>query len=98
MGSAVPPTLQGRGLVPVKYHQFHISDEDGPAGRDLPSGHNRPVQVQDGIAAVLTGIHTGDVDVTVSFHTDAPQPEAAEWDEIVEVSLARFRENSWYEV
>ncbi|MFD5792983.1 hypothetical protein ACFWIO_05485 [Streptomyces diastatochromogenes] len=48
---------------------------DGPAGPDLPGGHNGLVQVQDGTAAVLTGIHTGDVDVTVTFHTTAPQPE-----------------------
>ncbi|MFF4041299.1 hypothetical protein [Streptomyces sp. NPDC001816] len=82
-----PQVQQGRGLVPVHYHQFHITDEGGPAGPDLPSGHNGLVQVQDGIAAVLTGIHTGDVDVTVTFHTEAPQPGDTGWEEIVEVSL-----------
>ncbi|SOD91544.1 hypothetical protein [Streptomyces sp. Ag109_G2-15] len=73
--------------MPVHYHQFHISDEDGSAGPDLPGGHNGLVHVQDGIATVLTGIHTGDVDVTVTFHTHAPQPEHIGWDEIVELSL-----------
>ncbi|MFF7975819.1 hypothetical protein [Streptomyces sp. NPDC007905] len=43
--------------------------------------------MQDVIASVLTGIHTGDVDVTVTFHTNAPQPGGAEWEEIVEISL-----------
>jgi hypothetical protein len=78
---------QGRGFVFVQYHQFQINDEDGPAGPDLPREHNGLVVVQDGIATVHTGIHTGDVDVTVTLHTGAPQPGNAEWDEIVEVSL-----------
>lgn len=73
--------------MPVHYHQFHITDEGGPAGPDLPSGHSGLVQVQDGMAAVLTGIHTGYVDVTVTFHTEAPQPEDTGWEEIAEVSL-----------
>ncbi|TVZ90495.1 hypothetical protein [Streptomyces sp. BK340] len=78
---------QGRGLVPVQYHQFQINDEDGPAGPDLPRQHNGLIEIQDGIATVHTGIHTGDVDVTVTLHTNAPQAGDAEWDEIVEVSL-----------
>ncbi|MBY8846070.1 hypothetical protein [Streptomyces sp. SP2-10] len=78
---------QARELVPVQYHQFHISDEDGPAGPDLPREHNGLIEVQDGIATIHTGIHTGDVDVTVTFHAQAPQPGNAAWDEIVELSL-----------
>ncbi|MGW7405928.1 hypothetical protein ACWGI9_19700 [Streptomyces sp. NPDC054833] len=77
----------GHGPVPVQYHQFQINDEDGPAGPDLPRGHNGLIEVQDGIATVHTGIHTGDVDVTVTLHTDVPQPGDAGWDEIVELSL-----------
>ncbi|MFF8953515.1 hypothetical protein ACF09I_32630 [Streptomyces sp. NPDC014940] len=77
----------GRGLVPVQYHQFQINDEDGPAGPDLPRTHNGLIEVQDGIATVHTGIHTGDVDVTITQHAEAPAPGDAEWDEIVEVSL-----------
>ncbi|MFJ3310887.1 hypothetical protein ACIPSA_49740 [Streptomyces sp. NPDC086549] len=77
----------GRGPVPVQYHQFQINDEDGPAGPDLSREHNGLVEVQDGIATVHTGIHTGDVDVTVSLYHGVPQPGGAEWDEIVEVSL-----------
>ncbi|MFG2123927.1 hypothetical protein [Streptomyces sp. NPDC048710] len=53
----------------------------------MSSGLNGLVQVEDGIAVVLTGIHTGDVDVTVTFHTEAPQSGDTGWEEIVEVSL-----------
>ncbi|MEU7363344.1 MULTISPECIES: hypothetical protein [Streptomyces] len=78
---------QGRELVPVQYHQFQISDEDGPADPDLPREHTGLVEVQDGIATIHTGIHAGDVDVTVTCHTQAPQPGNEVWEEIVEVSL-----------
>ncbi|MEU2057150.1 hypothetical protein [Streptomyces bungoensis] len=81
------PADYGRGLVPVQYHQFQISDEDGPAGPDLPRTHNGLLEVQDGIATVHTGIHTGDVDVTVTLRTGAPDPGGTGWEEIVEVSL-----------
>ncbi|WP_159046409.1 hypothetical protein [Streptomyces sp. MMG1121] len=78
---------QVHGPVPVQYHQFRISDEAGPAGPDLPSNSNGLVAVQDGVVAVLTGIHTGDVDVTVALHSEAPGPGDGAWEEIVEVSL-----------
>lgn len=61
---------QGRGLVPVQYHQFQINDEDGPTGPDLPRDHNRLIELQDHIATV----HTGDVDATVTLHTDTSSP------------------------
>ncbi|MEU9917322.1 hypothetical protein [Streptomyces sp. NPDC051001] len=56
----------------MQYHQFDISDEDGPTGPDLDRGHNGFVQVTDGVIVVMTGIHTGDVDVTVTFHQAEP--------------------------
>ncbi|MFI0192023.1 hypothetical protein ACH4PW_31320 [Streptomyces sp. NPDC017082] len=77
----------GQQLVPVHYHQFRISDEHGPVGPDMRRQHNGLIEVEDGIATILTGIHTGDVDVTVTFHADAPQPGDVGWEEIVEVSL-----------
>ncbi|MFF4845563.1 hypothetical protein [Streptomyces collinus] len=77
----------GRGLVPVQYHQFQINDEDGPTGPDLPREHNGLLEVQDGIATIHTGIHSGDVDVTITQHTSAPQPDGGPWNEIVELSL-----------
>ncbi|MEU9556482.1 hypothetical protein [Streptomyces fumanus] len=77
---------RGNGLVPVQYHQFAISDEDGPAGPTLGRRHNGLVQVTDGALTVLTGIHTGDVDVTVSLHHSPPPPDSGTWQEIVEIS------------
>ncbi|WP_328868676.1 hypothetical protein OHT76_00330 [Streptomyces sp. NBC_00287] len=74
------------GPVPVQYHQFDISDEDGPTGPDLDRSHNGLVRVADGIITVMTGIHTGDVDVTVALHHSEPAPDTGDWQEIVEIS------------
>ncbi|MFD3839183.1 hypothetical protein ACFWWC_23425 [Streptomyces sp. NPDC058642] len=79
-------TKRGQGSVPVQYHQFDISDEDGPTGPDLNHGHNGLVRVADGITIVMTGIHTGDVDVTVTLHQAEPAPDSGTWHEIAEVS------------
>ncbi|MFJ9738589.1 hypothetical protein [Streptomyces sp. NPDC101166] len=79
---------QARGLVPVQYHQFDISDEDGPAGPELERVHNGLVRVTDGVIVVMTGIHTGDVDVTVALHQTEPAPDNGEWQEIVEISAS----------
>jgi hypothetical protein len=81
---------RGSGRVPVQYHQFNISDEDGPTGADLEAGHNGLVQVTDGVTIVPTGIHTGEVHVTVTLHETEPAPAPApgndDWQEIVEIS------------
>ncbi|MFF3336253.1 hypothetical protein ACFYWX_43240 [Streptomyces sp. NPDC002888] len=77
---------RGSGPVPVQYHQFNISDEEGPTGLDLGRKHNGLVQVTDGVTIVLTGIHTGNVDVTVTLHEAEPAPDSGAWQEIVEVS------------
>jgi hypothetical protein len=74
------------GLVPVQYHQFEISDEDGPTGPDMDRGHNGRLRVADGVITVMTGIHTGDVHVTVALHPCAPAPDTGDWQEIVEIS------------
>jgi hypothetical protein len=74
------------GLVPVQYHQFNISDEDGSAGSDLPPDHNGLVRVTDGVVTVLTGIHTGTVHVTVARHESEPAPDDGDWQECVEIS------------
>jgi hypothetical protein len=77
---------RGRGSVPVQYHQFDISDEDGPTGPDVPRAHNGLVSVVDGVIVVMTGIHTGDVDVTVTLHPAEPAPDEGDWQDIVEIS------------
>lgn len=61
-----------RGLVQVAYHQFLITDEDGPAAA--------------GEIAVLTGVSNGDVEATVTLHEAVPVPGDKDWQEIVEVS------------
>ncbi|MET9118830.1 hypothetical protein ABZX38_32130 [Streptomyces longwoodensis] len=77
---------RGNGLVPVAYHQFKISDEDGPIAPDLEYEHNGLVEVEDGVALVHTGIHTGDVDVTVAMYETAPASSTENWQEILEFS------------
>ncbi|MFF8029332.1 hypothetical protein ACFZDJ_51580 [Streptomyces sp. NPDC007896] len=72
--------------VPVEYHHFDISDEDGPTGLDLDRTHNGLVRTADGVTIVSTGIHTGYVDVTVSLHEAEPSPDDGNWQEIVEIS------------
>ncbi|MFE6410083.1 hypothetical protein ACFVOR_24480 [Streptomyces sp. NPDC057837] len=78
---------RANGLVPVQYHQFEIRDEEehlGGARRER--GHDGLVDVTHGAVTVLTGIHTGDVDVTVALHASRPRPDSGDWQEIVEVS------------
>jgi hypothetical protein len=77
---------RGIGLVPVAYHQFKISDEEGPIAPDLAYEHNGLVEVEDGVVLVHTGIHTGDVDVTVAMYETAPASSTENWDEILEFS------------
>ncbi|WP_409097281.1 hypothetical protein [Streptomyces scabiei] len=52
---------------------------------DLDSSHNGLVSAVDGAIEVSTGIHTGDVRVTVELHAAKPEP-AADWEEIAEIS------------
>ncbi|MDO0929705.1 hypothetical protein QQY24_31765 [Streptomyces sp. TG1A-8] len=78
--------VHAQQLVPVHYHQFRISDEAGPY---LPRTHNGLVETEDGIATILTGIHTGDVDVT--FHTNAPQPGDTGWRKSSKSRCTRYR-------
>jgi hypothetical protein len=77
---------RGNARVPVQYHEFDISDEDGPTRPDLERGHGALVRVADGVTIVITGIHTGDVDVTVTLHEKEPALDDSNWQEIVEVS------------
>jgi hypothetical protein len=81
------PIEAGREPVFVHYHQFLISDEEGSVGADLPAHHNGLVEICDGVACVLAGIHTGAVDVAVTCHGGEPAPDTAGWEEIVEISL-----------
>ncbi|MFM9589947.1 hypothetical protein ACKI1J_14500 [Streptomyces scabiei] len=52
---------------------------------DLDASHNGLVSAIDGAVEVSTGIHTGNVQVTVELHALRPEP-AAGWEEIAEIS------------
>lgn len=70
----------------MHYHQFDVSDEGGATGPDLARGHNGLVRVTDGIITVMTGIHTGEVGVTVALSHSEHSPDTGDWQEIVEIS------------
>ena len=78
--------VRGAGSVPVHYHQFDIGDEGGSAGPDLAREHNGLMRVADGVITVVTGIHTGEVAVTVALSHSEPSPDPGDWQEIVEIS------------
>ncbi|UUU23548.1 hypothetical protein [Streptomyces sp. DSM 40750] len=52
---------------------------------NLDASHNGLVSAIDGAIEVSTGIHTGNVQVTVELHAVKPEP-AADWEEIAEIS------------
>ncbi|CUW33345.1 hypothetical protein [Streptomyces reticuli] len=82
------PITTGHGSVGVHYHQFLVTDPGGPVAEDeTDASHTGLVGITAGDATVHTGIHTGDVDVTVTAHRQPPPPDAGEWEEIAEISL-----------
>lgn len=82
------PTITGRGPVGVQYHQFLVTDPGGPvAGEEIAANQTGLVGITGSDASIHTGIHTGDVDVTVAAHRQQPLPDSGEWEEIAEISL-----------
>lgn len=71
-------------LVRAEYHLFQITDPQGPVADDLDATHNGLVSAAGGVIEVATGIHTGNVRVTVETHSQRPGP-APDWEEIVEM-------------
>jgi hypothetical protein len=69
----------------TEYHGFQIKDPEGPVADDLDASHNGLVSAYLGDIEVATGIHTGDVEVTVELHAEPPGP-AEGWEEIAELS------------
>ncbi|MET7989177.1 hypothetical protein [Streptomyces sp. NPDC005281] len=72
-------------LVHAEYHFFQITDPQGPLAGDLDATRNGLVSAVGGVIEVATGIHTGNVRVTVEPHSRRPHP-AAGWEEIAEMS------------
>ncbi|MDP4507518.1 hypothetical protein [Nonomuraea turcica] len=88
---STPSPTSARADVHVSYHQMLVTDG---SGADHPTGvsgvPNGLTASAPGAAVILTGIHTGAVDVTVQL-TDAPPAVTAEgWDEVEEVELITF--------
>lgn len=79
------PALTRTALVHAEYHLFQITDPEGPVADDLDVSHNGLVAATDGAIEVSTGIHTGNVRVTVELHAQRPEP-AADWEEVAEIS------------
>jgi hypothetical protein len=73
----------------VTYHQLMLIDSR-VAGPEPPySWHeNGLIVVQSGVSVINTGIHTGNVHVSVSLHDQPPPVDVEEWEEVVEVSLS----------
>ncbi|MFE7167117.1 hypothetical protein [Streptomyces sp. NPDC057616] len=72
-------------MVQAQYHLFQIADPQGPLADALDASHNGLVSATGGAIEVITGIHTGDVQVTVERHSQRPDP-APGWEEIAEIS------------
>ena len=79
------PARTRTALVHAEYHLFQITDPEGPVADDLDMSHNGLVAATDGTIEVSTGIHTGDVRVTVELHAQRSEP-AADWEEVAEIS------------
>ncbi|QNP68173.1 hypothetical protein IAG44_00950 [Streptomyces roseirectus] len=84
MGDAV--VERRSGSVPVQYHQFDIKDEAGPVGPELGWGEAGFVVVMDGVIVVVTGVHTGSVEVEVALYEAEPGVGDGVWEEVVEIS------------
>ncbi|MFF0205930.1 hypothetical protein [Streptomyces sp. NPDC005017] len=79
------PNRTRTALVFTEYHLFQITDPEGAVSDDLRPTHNGLVSAVAGNIEVLTGIHSGNVDVTIELHPQQPDP-AAGWEEIAEIS------------
>ncbi|GAA2211350.1 hypothetical protein GCM10009850_068090 [Nonomuraea monospora] len=82
-------STSARAEVYVSHHQLLIQEQgDAVAPFDVP---NRLTASAPGAAVILTGLHTGVVDVTIRL-ADAPPTELGDegWDEVHDVQLISF--------
>ncbi|MER5472620.1 hypothetical protein ABZX90_41920 [Streptomyces sp. NPDC002935] len=71
-------------LVRAEYHLFQITDPQGPVADDLDATRNGLVSAVGGVIEVATGVHTGNVRVTVELYSQQPGPVAG-WEEVAEM-------------
>ena len=79
------------GKLSVSYSQLYLrgSDDDDPAEFTIPfvaQANGLCGVAVDGFACLMTGTHTGEIDMRVELHDAAP-PIDAEWQEVVEASF-----------
>lgn len=71
--------------MPVDHHLFFLAEEG--VHPSITNYENSIVAVAPGFAAVNTGIAMGDVRLTIEIHQQSPPVSAAEWEEVVEVTV-----------
>ncbi|MBB5939032.1 hypothetical protein [Streptomyces zagrosensis] len=80
-----------RGTVFIQHHTFSIVEEaeENLGAENLPLNTTGLVEIEDGQARIITGIHTGDVEVQVTCHPSALTATAVDavWQEVVEVPV-----------
>ncbi|MER5968555.1 hypothetical protein ABT112_02205 [Streptomyces sp. NPDC002055] len=81
------PITEHTGQLFVHYSQFLVQEEAGSVTEDLPLGDNGLVEAGEGRLTVHTGIHTGDIEVTLRAYGTEPEAELAGFEEVVEVSV-----------
>lgn len=82
------PIRQGQDLASVDHQLLPIrEEEEHDLGPDIPRSNNGLVDMWPGEARIQTGIHSGDVDVTVRLHGAEPDIDPGPWEEVAEVSL-----------
>lgn len=81
--------VEDRGTAPVwvHYRQFYVSDPDLGTDEvpDVSAAANGLIAVQTDGACLVTGLHTGPVEVTVTTHSAEPALLVDPWAEVVEV-------------
>ncbi len=81
------PVRTATAELDVSHHQFFLLDGPVKLPMDTPARANGLVVPEPGAVVVLTGIHTGAVNVLERLHHTEPPVDVTEWDDVVEVSF-----------
>lgn len=86
-----------QGTIHASHHNFVLIETDTPGPtRTHADRSNGLIDPQPGgVALVFTGVHTGEVNVTVDVRDDAPPVNTEDWEEVVEVSLEAPNGDLW---
>jgi hypothetical protein len=76
------------GPVFASHHCFWLMERNAPMPAPLSRSENGLISSQPGSAQIWTGVHTGNVFVTVEVRSSPPdEPQSAEWPDVAEVDL-----------